>query len=147
MLYSTWDLLRPGIKPCLLHWQVDSSPLSHQRTLLKAYHPEGQGERPSTCSVCLLSRVWDASSGQLPGSIMGEGDCHPYSQGHSLKPTSHVLRGPQKTRVCPFKGVFNLRPSASAGTTQSSEETPPATPLPEVLLGDVLSGHLQSLPS
>ena len=47
----------------------------------------------------------------------GWGDCHPYSQGHSLKPTSHVLRGPQETRVCPFKGDFNLRPSASAGTT------------------------------
>ena len=77
----------------------------------------------------------------------GWGDCHPYSQGHSLKPTSHVLRGPQETRVCPFKGVFNLRPSASAGTTQSSEETPTAAPLPEVPFGDVLSGHLQSLPS
>ena len=30
LLWGTWDLSRAGIKPCLLHWQVDSLPLSHQ---------------------------------------------------------------------------------------------------------------------
>ena len=33
------------------------------------------------------------------------------------------------------------------GPQQSSEETPTTAPLSEVPLGDVLSGHLQSLPS
>ena len=30
LLWGMWDLSRAGIKPCLLHWQVDSLPLSHQ---------------------------------------------------------------------------------------------------------------------
>ena len=28
--YDTWDLLDQGLNPCLLHWQTDSSTLSHQ---------------------------------------------------------------------------------------------------------------------
>ena len=27
---SPWDLLNQGLNPCLLHWQADSLPLSHQ---------------------------------------------------------------------------------------------------------------------
>ena len=29
---SSGDFLDPGIKPCLLHWQVDSLSLSHQES-------------------------------------------------------------------------------------------------------------------
>ena len=32
LLHNMWDHPRPGSKPCLLHWQVDSLPLSHQRS-------------------------------------------------------------------------------------------------------------------
>ena len=31
-LVAMWDLAAPGMNPCLPHWQVDSSPLSHQGT-------------------------------------------------------------------------------------------------------------------
>ena len=30
LLCSMWNLLEQGSNPCLLHWQVDSLPLSHQ---------------------------------------------------------------------------------------------------------------------
>ena len=30
LLCGTWDLPGPGLNLCLLHWQVDSLPLSHQ---------------------------------------------------------------------------------------------------------------------
>ena len=30
LLHIMWDLLRPGLKPVSLHWQVDSYPLCHQ---------------------------------------------------------------------------------------------------------------------
>ena len=29
-LRGTWDLPRPGLEPCPLHWQADSQPLRHQ---------------------------------------------------------------------------------------------------------------------
>ena len=30
LLQDKWDLLGPGLNSCLLHWQADSLPLSHQ---------------------------------------------------------------------------------------------------------------------
>ena len=30
LLHGMWDLPGPGLNPCLLHWQVDSLPLSQQ---------------------------------------------------------------------------------------------------------------------
>ena len=33
LLCSIWDLPGPGVKPCKLHWQVDSSPLDQQGSL------------------------------------------------------------------------------------------------------------------
>ena len=30
LLHGTWDLPGQELDPCLLHWQADSSPLSHQ---------------------------------------------------------------------------------------------------------------------
>ena len=57
---------------------------------------------------------------------------------------SVALRKP----VCVLlKGTLTSGPLPVLGPQQSSEETPTAAPLPEVPLGDVLSGHLQSLPS
>ena len=30
LLRGMWDLPRPGLEPCPLHWQADSQPLHHQ---------------------------------------------------------------------------------------------------------------------
>ena len=37
LLWGTWDLPRSGIEPSLLHWQVDSLPLSHQESPILAF--------------------------------------------------------------------------------------------------------------
>ena len=37
VLHSMWDLPEPGIEPCLLHWQVESPPLSHQGSPQRAF--------------------------------------------------------------------------------------------------------------
>ena len=59
---SPGDLPRWGIERCLLHWQVDSLPVSHQRS---PWQPLSIGDYPLNrffVFLAMLSGMWDLSS-------------------------------------------------------------------------------------
>ena len=63
---TAWGiLLDKGLHPCPLHWQVDSSPLSHQGS------PLNQKVFKDESSVCLRSVCLTSLTGGFPGSSDG----------------------------------------------------------------------------
>ena len=87
LLPGMWDLLGSGIDPCLLHWQVDSSPLSHQgKSQLKAQHSENiVAPGPITSREIDGKRVETVSDFIFWGSkITADGDCSHEIKRHLL---------------------------------------------------------------
>ena len=72
LLCGTWDLPRPGLEPCPLHWQVDPQPLRHQGSPYSSLDQKSKNGLPRLKPRCWQIAFLSGGSGEESVSLLNQ---------------------------------------------------------------------------